>query len=233
MRGGEAANSRQVVLRGARETEDPEEKRQLRMVAKALAHGLERAEHCATVDALRGYEGDAARQYFAVFDTMVKDRPEAFRMHGRSRRPPLDRMNALLSFLYTMVLGDCVAAVEGVGLDPQVGFLHVLRPGRPALGLDLMEELRPVLADRLALTLLNLHQVRPEHFEERPGGAVFLNDAGRREVITAYQKRKQDETMHRVLNQKIPYGLIPHIQARLLARHLREEMPEYLPYIQK
>ncbi|HLG77435.1 MAG TPA: CRISPR-associated endonuclease Cas1, partial [Ktedonobacteraceae bacterium] len=186
------------------------------------------------VDALRGYEGDAARSYFAALDAMVRaEARPAFRMQGRTRRPPLDRMNAVLSFLYTLLLADCVAAVEGVGLDPQVGFLHVLRPGRPALGLDLMEELRPVLADRLALGMINRQQLTAQDFTEHSGGAVYLNDTGRKAVITAYQNRKQDEVPHRVLGKKIPLGLVPHIQARLLARHLRGDVPDYLPFLYK
>ena len=140
------------------------------------------------------------------------------------RRPPLDPLKALLSFLYTLLLGDCVAAAEGVGLDPQIGFLHALRPGRPALVLDLMEELRAVMADRLALTLINRRQVTRKDFQVRSGGAVHLTDAGRKEVLVAYQKRKQDEVQHPVLEQQVSLGLIPHVQTRLLARHLRGDL---------
>jgi CRISP-associated protein Cas1 len=140
-------------------------------------------------------------------------------------------MNALLSFLYTLLLSDCVAAVEGVGLDPQIGFLHALRPGRPALGLDLMEELRSILADRLALTLVNRRQITRDDFQERPGGAIHLAEKGRKEVLIAYQKRKQDEVHHLVLDQKVPLGLVPHVQARLLARHLRGDLDAYPPFL--
>ena len=140
-------------------------------------------------------------------------------------------MNGLLSFLYTLLLSDCVAAAEGVGLDPQMGFLHALRPGRPALGLDLMEELRPVLADRLALTLVNRRQLSAKDFEGREGGAWLLTDAGRRTVVTAYQERKQEEVHHMVVDQHTPLGLIPHVQARLLARHLRGDLECYPPYL--
>jgi CRISPR-associated protein Cas1 len=152
-------------------------------------------------------------------------------MDGRSRRPPTDPINALLSFLYALLMNDCVAAVEGVGLDPQMGFLHALRPGRAALALDLMEELRSVLADRLALTLINRKQVAARHFVNRPGGAVHLEEEGRKEVIVAYQKRKQEEITHPVLDQKMPLGLVPHVQARLLARVLRGDLEAYPPYL--
>jgi len=140
-------------------------------------------------------------------------------------------MNALLSFLYTLLTNDCVAAAEGVGLDPQVGFLHALRPGRAALALDLMEELRPIMADRLALTLINRRQVTARDFVDRPGGAVHLDEAGRKAVIIAYQNRKQEEIRHRLLEQALPLGLVPHVQARLLARVLRGDMSDYIPFL--
>ncbi len=183
------------------------------------------------LDQLRGFEGEAARRHFGTFTYMVREDRETFQLRGRSRRPPLDPTNALLSFLYALLLSDCVAAAEGVGLDPQMGFLHTLRPGRPALGLDLMEELRSVIAERLALTLINRRQVTAEHFVTRPGGAVYLNDEGRKEVLVAYQKRKQEEVQHPVTEQKVPIGLIPHVQARLLARVLRGDMEAYLPFL--
>ena len=159
------------------------------------------------------------------------DRSIALTPAGRTRRPPRDRINAVLSFLYTLVRFECGAALEGVGLDPQVGYLHALRPGRPALALDLMEELRPILADRLALTLVNRRQLKPEHFDVTPGGGVLLNDEGRKNVLVAYQRRKEEDVHHRILDQKLPVGLVPHIQARLLARHLRGELREYPPFL--
>ena len=137
----------------------------------------------------------------------------------------------MLSFAYALLLTDCVSAVEGVGLDPQMGFLHALRPGRPALGLDLMEELRPVIAERLVLSLINRRQISAKHFVARPGGAVHLNEAGRKTVIVAYQKRKQEELQHPLLEQSVPIGMVPHTQARLLARTLRKDMEHYLPFI--
>jgi CRISPR-associated protein Cas1 len=203
----------------------------LKQTAEALANALTRLSTCDGLDQVRGIEGESARAYFGSFDRMVREDRESFKLDGRNRRPPLDPMNAVLSFLYALVMNDCVAGAEGVGLDPQMGFLHALRPGRAALALDLMEELRSVLADRLALTLVNRKQVTKKDFVDRPGGAVHLNDDGRKEVVVAYQKRKQEEIRHPVLNQKIPLGLIPHVQARLLARVLRGDMEEYVPFL--
>ena len=228
---GKVQNTRQIVLRGAREAEDPEDIARLKDTAQALAVALEQVAGADDLDQLRGFEGEAARRHFGVFSCMVREDRETFQLRGRSRRPPRDPMNALLSFLYALLLSDCVAAAEGVGLDPQMGFLHALRPGRPALGLDLMEELRSVIAERLALTLINRRQVTAKHFVERPGGAIYLNDEGRKEVVVAYQKRKQEEIQHPVLEQKVPFGLIPHVQARLLARVLRGDMETYLPFL--
>ncbi len=160
-----------------------------------------------------------------------RDRREEFEFERRSRRPPLDRFNALLSFLYVLLMHDCRSALEGVGLDPQLGFLHAVRPGRPALALDLMEEFRPLMADRLAITLINRGQLGAAHFEERVGGSVYLSDKGRKITVTSYQTRKQDEVTHPLLEQMAPVGLLPHLQARFLARTLRGEMDGYLPYL--
>ena len=185
-----------------------------------LASSIEQLPFVDNLDRLRGVEGEAARQHFGSFSHMIREERETFALNGRNRRPPRDPTNALLSFLYALLLTDCVAAVEGVGLDPQMGFLHALRPGRPALGLDLMEELRPVIAERLVLSLINRRQISARHFVNRPGGAVHLSEEGRKKVIVAYQKRKQEELQHPLLEQKIPIGLVPHAQARLLARTL-------------
>lgn len=229
---GKVKNSREILMRGARETDIPDESAALHKAAEVLADALFHLKTNTDIDHIRGLEGESANAYFHVFDRMVKeaDRP-TFTMHGRNRRPPLDPMNGLLSFLYTLLLNDCITAVEGVGLDSQMGFLHVLRPGRPSLGLDMMEEFRSVLADRLALTLINRKQITGKSFEVRPGGATYLNDAGRKEVVVAYQKRKQDELHHPILDEKVPFGLLPHVQARLLARHLRGDLEEYTPVL--
>ena len=223
-------NSRQVLLRAAREAA-ADERAPLAEAADRLAAALERLRSAADLDTVRGAEGEAARAYFGAFGLMVRNDRPSFTPDGRTRRPPRDRTNAVLSFLYALVRAECASALEGVGLDPQVGYLHALRPGRPALALDLMEEFRPVLADRLAITLVNRKQLKAEHFEELPGGAVQLTDEGRRAAIVAYQRRKEEQLQHRVLKEKVPFGLVPHVQARLLARHLRGDLNEYLPFL--
>lgn len=228
---GKIQNGRQVLMRAAREAEDSEDEQPLREATATLAGALSRIPRCDDLDQLRGMEGESARAYFGAFDRMVREDRESFHLDGRNRRPPLDPMNALLSFLYAMLTNDCVAAAEGVGLDPQVGFLHALRPGRAALALDLMEELRAILADRLALTLVNRKQVAAGNFEDRPGGAVYLGEEGRKTVVVAYQNRKQEEILHPLLEQKVPLGLVPHVQARLLARVLRGDMEDYVPFL--
>jgi CRISPR-associated protein Cas1 len=224
-------NARQVLLRAQRESKNAEDVAALQTAVGLLGRSVERLQPATDIEFMRGLEGEAARVYFGCLDRIITQNRQEFRMTGRNRRPPRDRINALLSFLYVMLLNDCISAIEGVGLDPQMGFLHVMRPGRPSLGLDLMEELRPILADRLALTLINLRQIGPADFEERVGGAVYLNEKGRKAVVTAYQKRKQDEVQHPVLEQNVALGLIPHVQARLLARHLRGDLDTYTPYL--
>ena len=228
---GKLQNTRQIVLRGAREARAPEDSTALRHTTEQLAGSITRLASCDNLDSLRGIEGEAARTYFSTWDRMVREDRDTFGMNGRTRRPPKDPVNALLSFLYALLMNDCVAAAEGVGLDPQLGFLHALRPGRAALALDLMEELRSVLADRLVLTLINRKQISAKDFVDRPGGAIHLVDDARKDVITAYQKRKQEEITHPTLNQKMPLGLVPHVQARLLARVLRGDMDEYVPFL--
>ena len=228
---GKIKNSRTVVLRSAREAEDEKDEQILRATAKILARGGTRLVNTGDIDVIRGIEGESARSYFGSFDSMIRQDRSSFKMDGRNRRPPRDPINALISFLYTLLLTDCIGALEGVGLDPQVGYLHSLRPGRPSLALDLMEEFRPVLADRLALTLINRRQLAIGDFVERPGGAVFLGDDGRKTVLVAYQKRKQEEIVHPLLERKIPFGLVPHVQARLLARYLRDDVESYVPFI--
>lgn len=226
-------NSRQVLLRGAREAGSDEARSALSAAAAHLGEAIPQLASCRTLDELRGVEGDGARSYFGVFGYHLRGDPAAFAMAGRTRRPPRDRVNALLSFLYALLRAECSAALESVGLDPQVGFLHALRPGRPALALDLMEEFRPIVADRLALTLINRKQLQASDFVELQGGAVHLSDDGRRAVLEAYQKRKEEELNHRVLGQKIPIGLAPYIQARLLARHLRGDLEDYPPFLHR
>jgi CRISPR-associated protein Cas1 len=228
---GKIRNTRTVVLRAAREAENEEDEQSLRNTAKTLSNAGSRLASAGDLDEIRGMEGESARCYFGSFQCMVRQNREHFKMDGRNRRPPRDPINALISFLYTLLLNDCAGALEGVGLDPQVGYLHCLRPGRPSLALDLIEEFRAVLADRLALTLINRRQVTAGDFVIRPGGAVFLGDDGRKEVLVAYQKRKQEEIVHPLLDRKVPFGLVPHVQARLLARYLRNDVETYVPFI--
>jgi CRISPR-associated protein Cas1 len=234
---GKIANQRAVLQRALRDHGDdasPEDRAELEVAVDRLAHLLRRVALApATVDELRGHEGDAARIYFAVFGRLVRAADPEIRFAGRSRRPPLDPVNALLSFLYTLLAHDCRSAAEGVGLDPAVGFLHRDRPGRPGLALDLMEELRPVLADRLALSLLNRRQLRARDFDLRDGGAVWLGDEGRRTVLTAWVERKKEERRHPFLDEVAPLGLVPHLQAQLMARHLRGDLDAYPPWLWK
>ena len=228
---GKIRNARQVLLRGARDARNEEESARIARAAEDLAAALRSVPGTSDADILRGVEGEAARQYFAGLNLLVReDARPVFQMDGRSRRPPRDRMNALLSFLYSMLMNDCRSAVEAAGLDPQVGFLHALRPGRAALALDLMEEFRP-FADRLALTLINRGQIAGDDFVEREGGAVLLEGDARKVVVVAWQERKQEELTHPLLAQAIPLGVAPLVQARLMARTVRGEMDTYLPFL--
>lgn len=230
---GKIKNSRQVLQRGAREAKQEDDAQALTRVADDLAASLRALPAVADMDVLRGVEGEAARQYFGGLNLLVRaDLRGVFSMDGRTRRPPRDRFNALLSFLYAMWMNDCRSALEAVGLDPQVGYLHVLRPGRAALALDLMEEFRP-WADRLALTLVNRGQLTANDFQIREGGAVSLMADARKAVVVAYQERKQDEIAHPLLAQSVPLGLVPLVQARLLARALRDEESPYVPFVSK
>ena len=228
---GKVQNARSLLLRAARDTTNSADETELRAAAEQVGALLGAIRQSADLDALRGFEGNAARTYFAAFSRMVRADRCDFSPTGRSRRPPRDRANALLSFGYALLRAECEAALEGVGLDPQVGYLHSLRPGRPALALDLMEELRPAIIDRLVLRVINRRQIRVEHFDQTPGGAVSLNEAGRRVILAAYQKRKESTSPHRLLQEQVPVGLIPHVQARLMARHLRGDLNHYLPHI--
>jgi len=228
---GKIRNARQVLLRGAREAKIDSEAAQLARAGDDLAAALRSLPGAADLDTLRGFEGEAARQYFAALNLIVRpDLREHFGLDGRTRRPPRDRFNALLSFLYAMWMNDCRSAIEAAGLDPQIGFLHAVRPGRAALALDLQEEFRPI-ADRLALTLINRGQLRPEDFLMREGGAVSLQGDGRKAVVVAFQERKQESLTHPLLAQPVALGLIPLIQARLMARAIRGEADGYMPFL--
>jgi CRISPR-associated protein Cas1 len=194
---------------------------------------IEEVKATSDLDVLRGKEGDAARVYFDVFDCMIAAQKEDFFFRERNRRPPLDNMNALLSFIYTLLVHDASAALQSVGLDPQVGFLHADRPGRPGLALDLMEEFRPFLADRLALSLVNLRQVQGKGFSKMESGAVQMDDDTRKEVLVSYRKRKQEEIQHPFLEESVSVGLLFFTQALLMARCLRGDLDGYPPFVWK
>lgn len=231
---GKLRNSRNVLLRGARDSKDDVERAVIVQNARLVAGHLRKLPYAPDLDSLRGEEGISARIYFQSLRYLIRQPArDDFAFNARTRRPPTDRINAMLSFLYAVLLHDCRSALETVGLDPQLGFLHAPRPGRPALALDLLEEFRSVIADRLTLTLINRGQIQASHFDNRSGGAVLLNDHGRKVVITAYQQRKQELLNHPVLNHEIQIGLLPHIQARLLARYLRGDALVYVPYLHK
>src|SRR3989304_6033088 len=227
-------NSRQILLRGDRETDNTEKESGLRHAAEALSHAIHELKKSGNIDEIRGFEGASANTYFQVFDTMVKENRETFTMSGRTRRPPRDPVNALLSFVHTLLLNDCVSAAEGVGMDSQMGFLHALRPGRPSLGLDLMEELRSVLADRRALTLINLRQLTAKNFEAKTGGAVHLNEEGRKTVVVAYQKRKQDEFNEEDMWIIVAYDVTTETkEGRRILRRVAQACKNFGPRVQK
>ncbi len=227
------ANSRAVLRRALRDRPEAPGRAGLEAAAAELGRCRENLAAAAGLDAVRGIEGFAARAYFQVFDCLITQQKESFFFRERSRRPPRDAMNALLSFLYMLLLHDVTAGLESVGLDPAVGFLHRDRPGRQSLALDLMEELRPVVADRLALSLVNLKQVQAEGFTQGESGGVAMDDATRKAVLVAYQKRKEEEIVHPFLGEKTTFGLVPHLQALLLARHLRGDLDAYPPFVWK
>ena len=230
---GKIKNTRQVLQRGAREAKAEDEANALARLADNLAASLRALPGENSLDGVRGIEGEAARRYFSGLNLLVRaDQRAAFAMDGRTRRPPRDRLNALLSFLYAMWMNDCRSALEAAGLDPQVGFLHALRPGRASLALDLMEEFRP-WADRLALTLINRGQLKAHDFVLREGGAVALQPDARKAVVVAYQERKKDDINHPLLAQSVPLGLVPLVQARLLARAMRDDGAPYVPFVAK
>ena len=228
---GKVANSRTVILRGARDHGDPEGR--LGEAADVLGRVLRKVEHARDLDELRGMEGEAGRVYFRVFDSLITRGGREFEFRGRSRRPPRSRTNALLSFAYGILRHDARSACEGVGLDPQIGFLHADRPGRASLALDLMEEFRAPLADRAVLTVINRQQVSSADFHVRPGGAVHMKDAARKTLIVTYQKRKRESLKHPFLREQTTVGLLPHLQARLLARHLRGDLDGYPPFLRR
>jgi CRISP-associated protein Cas1 len=227
---GKIANCRKVLERALRDHTILVDIQALRHVSAALKETLQAIPACDSTAVLMGFEGSAAKAYFGVFDQLILQGREDFSFTERSRRPPLDNLNALLSFLYTLLVNEVTSALETVGLDPYVGFLHRDRPGRPSLALDLMEELRPVFADRLALSLINRKQITGKGFTQKESGGVLMDDNTRKIVLTAWQERKKEQLIHPYLKERIPFGLIPYVQALLLARHLRGDLDAYPPF---
>jgi len=230
---GKIANCRTVLQRALRDHGDKLYAKEVELASKRLANYLELLREEQPLNVVRGYEGDAAHIYFNVFDHLIIAQKEHFTFAERNRRPPLDNVNCLLSFLYTLLVHDVRSALEAVGLDPAVGFLHRDRPGRPGLALDLIEEFRPFIADRLALSLINLRQVNEKGFNKSDTGAVLMTDETRKTLLVAYQERKQEEIFHPFIEEKVTIGILFHIQALLLARHLRGDLDGYPPFIWK
>lgn len=232
---GKIANARTVLLRSLRDHPDATRDESMEFAVKRLKCILDSLWRPSplSLDQIRGVEGDAAKIYFSVFDKMILAQKESFFFHERSRRPPLDLVNSLLSFVYSLLTNDVRTACEAVGLDPQMGFLHTDRSGRPSLALDMMEELRPFIADRLVLSLINRRQVSPSGFETRETGNVIMNDKTRKTVLRAFQERKSETIKHPYLGETVTLGLIPHLQARLLARCLRGDLDMYPPFMWK
>lgn len=228
---GKISNARQVLLRGRRDATGDDDA--LFLASEKLRHALQALDRAGDLDALRGREGDAAKVYFHCFNQLITQQSDTFNFTDRNRRPPMDPVNCLLSFFYTLLMHDCSGALQAVGLDPAVGFLHADRPGRLSLALDLMEELRPILADRLTISLINRRQLHAGHFDLQESGAVWLNDKGRKIALDAWQQRKQEELTHPFLGEKIKMGLVAHVQATLLSRFLRGELDDYPPFLWK
>lgn len=228
---GKVANCRTVLLRALRDHPDACGVDRLREAASSLASTLERLARFPSLEEVRGLEGEAAREYFAVFDHLIVAQKEEFAFRERSRRPPMDRVNSLLSFVYTLLTHDARSALEAVGLDAAVGYLHRDRPGRPGLALDLVEEFRPVLGDRLVLSLINKRQVQAAGFKKSESGAVLMDDRTRKTVLTAYQERKQETIVHPFMGEETTVGLLMLLQARLFARFMRGELDGYAPFV--
>lgn len=230
---GKLFNSRYVLERAIRDHRMRLDAEKLGEKSEFLMNSVRRALECTAPDTLRGIEGEAAQVYFSVFNDLILQQNDVFEFTGRNRRPPLDRVNALLSFAYSITGGTCASALESVGLDPYVGFMHTDRPGRRSLALDLTEEFRAIMCDRFVLMLINKRLVNASHFEQREDGAVLLNEAGRRVFFTQLQNRKREIVMHPFLKEKVEWGLLPYTQALLLARYLRGDLDAYPPLMWK
>lgn len=230
---GKIYNDRWILERAVRDHAMRIDAEAVRNASRQMADALPEIRKSESLDHLRGLEGEASARYFSVFDQLILNQKEDFFFHARSRRPPMDRINAALSFVYAILANDCAAALESVGLDAYVGFMHRDRPGRASLALDLMEELRGVMADRLVLSLVNTQALQAKHFLKQADGAVLLNDAGRKILLNAWQERKRETIQHPYLSEKIYWGLVPYVQALLLSRTLRGDLDGYPPFLWK
>lgn len=228
---GKISNARQVLLRAVRNHSMRLDAEKMERACNELKLSMTAALKCASLEELRGIEGEAAQIYYGQFDSLILQQRGTFEWHGRNRRPPMDPINAVLSFLYTILAHDCASALEAVGLDAYVGFVHRDRPGRASLALDMMEELRSCLVDRLVLTMINRKVLTKKHFRYEDTGAVFLNDEGRKTVLKEWQLHKKEELEHPYLKEQIPWGLVPYVQALLLARFIRGDLDEYPPFL--
>ena len=230
---GKIFNAKWILERATRDHGMRLDVEHIKNSSLSLSAKLQESRSCERLENLRGIEGNAAKIYFGEFDNLILQQKEDFYFIGRNRRPPTDNVNALLSFVYTLLAGDCTSALESVGLDAYVGFLHRDRPGRASLALDLMEELRTVMADRFVLTLVNTKAVNGKDFLKRENGAVLMKDEARKNILSAWQDRKREEIKHPFLEEKVQWGLIPYIQAMLLARYIRGDLDEYPPLLWK
>lgn len=230
---GKVFNSRWVLERAARDYPMRLDSDKLKRKSAFLAERLKEIRDCENAGELRGLEGEAASVYFSVFDDLILQQKEQFFFHGRSKRPPLDRTNAMLSFAYTLLAGMCGAALETVGLDPYVGFLHTDRPGRMSLALDMMEEFRSVMADRFVLTMINKRIITGEGFSQKENGAVIMDDEARKLFLSQWQMRKKETIKHPFLDEKVEWGMVPYVQAMLLSRFIRGDLDEYPPFLWK
>ena len=230
---GKVHNARWVLERAVRDHSLQIDTDKVRNASGFLKQSLELIQNCQTKEQLRGYEGEAASIYFGVFDQMILQQKKDFAFHGRNKRPPLDPVNALLSFVYTLLTNTITSALETVGLDPYVGYLHTDRPGRASLSLDLIEELRAVLADRFVLSLINKKMVSGKNFSKKEHGAVLMDDEVRKRVLSEWQNKKKEVITHPFLKEKVEWGMVPYVQAMLLARYLRGDLDGYPVFLWK
>lgn len=230
---GKVYNARWSLDRTLRDHAMRVNEEQLRKVSNELKEGLLKLQNCESEESLRGIEGELATRYFSVFNELIINQKDEFLFSGRNRRPPLDRVNALLSFTYMILTNECTYALSSVGIDPYIGFLHTLRPGRVSMSLDLVEELRAIMADRFILTLINTRSIKAVHFDVQADGAVLLNEEGRKQFFSSWQTHKKETITHPYLGEKIEWGLVPYVQALLLARTIRGDLEQYPPFLWK